>query len=182
MKKAFVLLSLLSFVFGTLCSGSSVETKKNYKLLTMETYMDMESMRGPMISPDGKQIIFSRGWVDKLNDRQRSNLWMTDIQGTRIRELTHGDWRDFGAVWSPDGTKIAFLSNRDGTTQVHVMCMDTREVAQLTHLDRPPQSLRWPPDGTRLALVSFVPNLKPTLPVTLPARPQGAQSTPTFMC
>ena len=38
-------------------------------------------------------------------------------------------------VWSPDGTRIAFLSDRDGTYQLHVMYVDTGEVAQLTHLD-----------------------------------------------
>ena len=79
-------------------------------------------------------IVFSRGGVDTINDRTRSNLWMTDIRGERIRELTHGDWSDSSPVWSPDGKRIAFTSDRDGTSQLHIMWLDTREVAQLTHL------------------------------------------------
>ncbi|NIN92687.1 hypothetical protein GTO36_06845, partial [bacterium] len=51
----------------------------------------------------------------------------------------------------------AFLSDRDETTQIHVMWLDTREVAQLTHLDRSPGSLRWSPDGKKLTFTQFIP-------------------------
>jgi dipeptidyl aminopeptidase/acylaminoacyl peptidase len=98
-----------------------------------------------------------------------------DIAGKRVRELTHGNWRDFSPVWSPDGKKIAFLSDRDETTQIHVMWLDTREVAQLTHLDRSPGSLRWSPDGKKLAFTQFIPDDKSILPVKLPKRPKGAK-------
>jgi dipeptidyl aminopeptidase/acylaminoacyl peptidase len=149
--------------------------EKTVKLLTDETAMDMESLRSPSISPDGKSVLFSRAWVDKVNDRQASNLWITDIGGTRIRELTAGDWRDSSPVWSPDGKRIAFLSDRDGTNQVHVMWLDTREVAQLTHLQTTPGDLAWSPDGKRLAFTAFVQDDRPILSVKLPARPRGAK-------
>jgi dipeptidyl aminopeptidase/acylaminoacyl peptidase len=149
--------------------------EKNYKLLDKETYMEMESIGSPNISPDGMHILFTRGWIDKKSDRSRSNLWIVDIAGKRVRELTHGNWRDFSPVWSPDGKKIAFLSDRDETTQIHVMWLDTREVAQLTHLDRSPGSLRWSPDGKKLAFTQFIPDDKSILPVKLPKRPKGAK-------
>jgi len=149
--------------------------QKNDKLLTKETYMEMETIRSPNISPDGKQILFTRGWVDKMNDRSRSNLWIVDVEGKRIRELTHGNWRDFSPVWSPDGKQIAFLSDRDGTTQVHVMWLDTREVAQLTHVDQAPSSLRWSPDGKSLAFTMYIREDKPILPVKLVKKPRGAK-------
>ncbi|MCH7904839.1 MAG: S9 family peptidase [Armatimonadetes bacterium] len=144
-------------------------------LLTMDTYMEMESIRSPNISPDGELILFTRGYVDKMADRSRSNLWMVDVDGERVRELTHGDWRDSSPVWSPDGAQIAFISDRDGTSQLHVMWMDTREVAQLTHLERAPSSIKWSPDGKRIAFTSFVPDTESPLPVKLPKRPKGAQ-------
>jgi dipeptidyl aminopeptidase/acylaminoacyl peptidase len=164
--------SLILLIAGL---GTSLGTQKNYKLLNMETYMEMESIRSPSISPDGRHILFTRGWVDKINDRSRSNLWIVDIEGKRVRELTHGNWRDFSPVWSPDGKKIAFLSDRDETTQIHVLWLDTREVAQLTHLERSPDNLVWSPCGKMLAFTLFIPDTKPILPVKLPKRPQGAK-------
>lgn len=168
----FVVISLLLFGVG---SRAAFSGQKNYQLLDKETYMEMESVRSPNISPDGKHILFARGWVDKMNDRLRSNLWIVDIEGLRVRELTHGNWRDFSPVWSPDGKKIAFLSDRDGTTQIHVLWLDTREVAQLTHLEREPDSLRWSPNGKILAFTMFIPDEKKMLPVKLPDKPRGAE-------
>ena len=167
-----IVISLLLFSVGL---ETTFGGEKNYRLLDKETHMEMESIGSPNISPDGKHIIFTRGWIDKKNDRSRSNLWIVDIEGKRVRELTHGNWRDFSPVWSPDGKKIAFLSDRDETTQIHVMWLDTREVAQLTHLTRSPESLRWSPSGKKLAFTLFIPDDKPTLPVKLPKKPEGAK-------
>ena len=173
MKKKSLLAVCISLVFS-MSLGLSLGTEKDYKLLDEETYMEMESVGSPNISPDGKQIIFTRGWVDKMNDRQASNLWIADSNGERIRELTHGNWRDSSPVWSPDGEKIAFLSDKDGTSQIHVMWLDTREVAQLTHVDKTPESLRWSPDGKMLVLTMFLEDTDDILEVELPDEPEGA--------
>jgi len=144
------------------------------KLLVKETFMEMESVGSPAISPDGKLILFSRGWVDKINDRSRSNLWIVDVEGERVRELTHGNWSDSSPVWSPDGKRIAFISDRDGTSQIHVMWLDTREVAQLTHLEQGADSIKWSPDGKYLAFTQTLPDTEPILSVKLPKKPKGA--------
>ena len=166
---------VLCVVLWLVIAGGVFGAEENYKLLGKETFLDMESIRSPRISPDGTQILFARNWVDKMEDRGRSNIWIIDIAGTRVRELTHGNWSDSSPVWSPDGKKIAFLSDRDGTTQIHVLWLDTREVAQLTHLERAPSSLIWSPDGKMLAFTCFIPDKKPILEVNLPKFPKGAK-------
>src|SRR5262245_38856992 len=67
--------------------------------------------RSPDISPDGKQVVFSY-----LGD-----LWMVDASGGVARHLTMHEKHDFGPVFSPDGTHIAFSSNRHGTYDVFTM-------------------------------------------------------------
>jgi dipeptidyl aminopeptidase/acylaminoacyl peptidase len=145
------------------------------KLLTKETFFEMESVGSPSISPDGKHILFTRQWVDKVKDLASSNLWITDPEGKRIRQLTEGAWRDTSPVWAPDGSRIAFLSDRDGTTQLYLLWMDTREVAKLTNLERAPSGMVWSPDGNWLAYTQFEADKDPILSIKLPERPSGAQ-------
>lgn len=164
----------ISFILLSVCLVASVAFAQA-KLLDKNTFMEMESVGGASISPDGKQIVFTRTWVDKVKDQYRSNIWIIDIDSGRVRELTSGNFRDSAPEWSPDGKRIAFLSDRDGTTQLHVLWLDTREVAQLTHLEYAPGSVRWSPDGKHLAYTAFVPDNEPILPVRLPDRPRGAE-------
>ena len=175
MRKIISPLMVIGLLLFSVGSGASFGGQKSYKLLDTETYLEMESVGSPSISPDGKHILFTRGWVNKMNDRSSSNLWIVDAKGLRVRELTHGNWRDFSPVWSPDGKRIAFLSDRDGTTQIHVLWLDTREVAQLTHLDRALGNLRWSADGKMLAFTLYIPDNKPILKVKLPKFPKGAK-------
>jgi dipeptidyl aminopeptidase/acylaminoacyl peptidase len=144
-------------------------------LLDKETFFQMETVTAPDISPDGSQIVFTRGWIDTMKDQSQGNLWLVGANGDRPRELTQGAWRDSDAVWSPDGKRIAFISTRSGTPQIHVMWSDTREVTQLTHLDYTPSALRWSPDSRHIAFNMTIPDETPVLPIKLPKTPKGAQ-------
>src|SRR5262245_25855115 len=148
------------------------------KYLDKETFFQMETISNPAISPDGSQVVFGRGFVDVMKDQNASNLWLIDIGGQRLRQLTDGTFRDSSPAWSPDGKRIAFLSNRSGSTQIHVMWLDTRETLQLTRVDRDPSNLKWSPDGTRILFTMNLRDETPILPVKLPATPRGAQLAP----
>jgi dipeptidyl aminopeptidase/acylaminoacyl peptidase len=163
------------FVAFTLLSATAFAADQKTKVLDKETYFQMESITNPSISPDGTQIVFSRGWVDVMKDQEQANLWLVDINGQRPRELTQGAWRDSAPAWSADGKRIAFLSDRSGTRQIHVMWIDTHEVSQLTHYDRPAANLRWSPDGKWIAFTVALPDETNLLPVRLPKLPKGAQ-------
>src|SRR5579864_4749158 len=158
-----------------LLSTALLAADQKPKYLDKETYFQMESVTAPAISPDGTQIAFSRGWADMMKDQERANLWLVDVQGNRPRELTQGAWRDSAPAWAPDGKRIAFLSDRSGTRQIHVMWVDTHEVSQLTHLDHAPANLRWSPNGEWIAFTQAIPDETNLLPVRLPKTPKGAQ-------
>ena len=163
-------------VFGP--TAAAGQAGASYRLLDTDTYLEMESVSGPQISPDGRHVIFTRGWVDKMEDRTRSNLWIAEADGSRVRQLTRGTWSDSSPVWSPDGQRIVFLSDRDGSSQIHVLWLDTGETTQLTHLEQTPHALHWSPDGKTLVFGMRVPETTPILPVELPEFPRGAKLAP----
>jgi len=174
MRRLSLVLLLLAAV-ATVAWSQIAAAQSKAPILDKETFMDMESVGSPAIAPDGSQIVFTRTWIDKVRDQARSNIWIVGADGSRLRELTRGSWRDTAPVWSPDGSRIAFLSDRDGTTQIHVLFVSTGELAQLTHVERTPGALAWSPDGKQLAFTMFVPDDDPVLPVQLPKRPRGAE-------
>ena len=167
----------LSLVLAVLIFAPAVAAQRADapRYLDKATFFQMESIANPHISPDGSTVLFSRGYPDLMRDQQQSNLWVIDVAGTRLRQLTDGAWSDSAPVWSPDGTRIAFLSTRSGSTQLHVMWVDTRETLQLTRLERAPGSITWSPDGSAIAFTTLVPDESPILPVRLPPVPRGAQ-------
>lgn len=162
-----------AFCLLLLAALASAQPKQRY--LDKDTFFEMETVTAPDISPDGGQIVFTRGWTDTMKDQSAANLWLVGSNGDRPRELTQGAWRDSAPVWSPDGKRIAFLSTRSGTPQIHVMWADTREVSQLTHLDFAPSALRWSPNSKWIAFNMTLPDETPLLPIKLPKTPKGAQ-------
>src|ERR1700757_4183120 len=74
-------------------------------LLTVGHYFDIEQVSDPQISPDGSQIVYSRRWVNKLEDKYETTLWIMRADGSHARVFTKGS----SPKWSPDGTRIAYL-------------------------------------------------------------------------
>ena len=74
--------------------------------LTLDLFLESERAGSPQISPDARQIVYTRGWVDKINDRWESSLWIMNVDGAKERFLVDGS----GAKWSPDGAQVAYTA------------------------------------------------------------------------
>ncbi len=143
--------------------------------LRLEQYLDLESVGNPQISPDGRRIVYTRGWVDKVNDARKSSLWVMGADGSRARSLTEGS----GATWSPDGTRIAFTTQGEPSgSQIFVRWMDAEgATSQITRLENGPSNLTWSPDGNWIAFTSRVDDRAEFAGVSVPGRPSGAKWT-----
>lgn len=128
----------------------------------------------PRISPDGRRIVYERHFADVFGDQWHSNLWTVAFDGSDNRPLTTGNSNDSDARWSPDGERLAYVSDREGKPQIFVRWMDSGQTLKLTDLPFPPASLSWSPDGTRIAFTEFVPGAPTTL-ADIPPAPAGAE-------
>jgi dipeptidyl aminopeptidase/acylaminoacyl peptidase len=128
----------------------------------------------PQISPDGKRVVYERNGFDIMKDRKRTGLWLIDVDGARHRPLTTNG---AGAAWSPDGKRIAYIANADGSTQIQMHWFDTGQSARISELSQPPKSLSWSPDGRWLAFLMRVPASDNQL-ARMPTPPRGAEWAP----
>ncbi|HEY7770859.1 S9 family peptidase [Longimicrobium sp.] len=152
--------------------GAAQEVRSD-SLFTTARILDFETVADPQISPDGRHVVYTRRWVDKLKDRWESSLWIVNADGTRNRFLVNGS----NATWSPDGTRIAYLAEGEPKgTQVWVKYLDAEGATQVTRLSENPANVRWSPDGRSLGFTQFVPQETPWK-IDLPAAPAGAQWT-----
>jgi dipeptidyl aminopeptidase/acylaminoacyl peptidase len=143
-------------------------------LLTVQHYLNWEQVGEPQISPDGSQIVYSRRYVNQIEDRWDSALWLMNADGTKQRFLLKGS----SPRWSPDGTRIAYIGEADGKPQIFVRWMDAEgAVSQLTRVTESPGSLAWSPDGKWLSFAMAVPFEKKWA-ISMPAAPTGAKWTP----
>jgi len=146
----------------------------NGQRLTAEDEFNLELATAPQISADGRRIVYVRNFSDIMADRRRSNLWIVHQDGSEHRPLSTGNVSDTSPRWSPDGTQIAYVSDRDGTPQIYRMWVDSGQVAKLTSLEYPPSGIAWSPDGKWISFVAHVPEKGPEI-VKMPSPPSGAK-------
>ncbi len=140
--------------------------------VNLDLYLEYETVSDPQISPDGSQIIYTRGWVDKQADRRETSLWVMNADGSKNRFLVRGS----DARWSPNGDRIAYTAQGDPRgSQIFVRYMDAEgAVSQLTRVEKAPTGIAWSPDGTRIGFTMNVES-KVSWPIKMPRAPEGAK-------
>ncbi len=142
--------------------------------LTEMDVFELEYVSDPRVSPDGDRVVYVRQFADVMTDMNYSNLWLVRADGSGHRPLTTGKFTDNSPRWSPDGSRIAYMSNRDGMPQIYMHWVESGQTAAITNLTDPATGLSWSPDGSRLAFYKLVPEAPLTVG-ELPAPPAGAE-------
>lgn len=125
---------------------------RNKRLITAEDLYRLELMTDCRLSPDGAHVVYAVQRVDAKTEKKHANLWLAPTDGGPPRPFTHGDQTDSQPRWSPDGSHIAFLSNRqdEKQPQIYLIPLAGGEAQRLTDLKGEFGPFEWSPDGRRL--------------------------------
>jgi dipeptidyl aminopeptidase/acylaminoacyl peptidase len=134
--------------------------------LTPEDLYEFRFVTDAQISPDGERVAYSVKQANEKRDGYRGAIWVVPFDGSRpAAQLTNGVCQDSSPRWSPDGTRLAFLSDRGEVPKgrkraprnVYVLELAGGEARQLTSFTDDCSDLTWSPDGRSLAFAAKPP-------------------------
>jgi dipeptidyl aminopeptidase/acylaminoacyl peptidase len=126
--------------------------------MTVADLITTVRVASPVLSPDGRQVVYSVTTTEADTLTRVAHLWLVPADGSGPpRQLTAGEKGERDPVFSPDGKQLAFIADRSGSPQLHLLHLEGGEARRLTSLATGVQGpLRWSPDGGRIGFVSDV--------------------------
>ena len=122
-----------------------------------------QTVEDPRISADGRRVVYGKRWNDRAAAAVRANLDLASTDGKQqAHGITKGPWRDRSPRWSPDGARIAFLSDRDGGRGIHIASVEGGELSVVSTGGFAPLALAWSPDGRSIAFTAATPQTTAT--------------------
>lgn len=122
-------------------------------LLTSALSLTLRRPTDLRFSPDGSRLAFVVAEPPKGTGRER-HIWMLDVRRRELRQFTHSEKSESSPRWSPDGSLLAFTSNRDGTNRLYLISTSGGEARSLTKGKWSVGSFAWSPDGKQLAFLA----------------------------
>src|SRR5215470_6094995 len=114
-------------LFAILCFALAVASQSAF---TAADLLNVKRVGDPQLSPDGRTIAFTVRTVDKAANRVFTQIYTIGIDGSNQKQITKGDKSNTSPRWSPDGKRIAFVS--DG--QIWTMKPDGDDRQQVTRI------------------------------------------------
>ena len=128
--------------------------------MSVDDLLSLRIVSDPQLSPDGSMIAFTLQQSYADTNKTSSAIWVVSSKGGKgdtPRQLTNpvGTYHDMLPRWSPDGQSLAFVSDRSGSLQLHLLSITGGEARQVSALAQGVVEYNWRPDGSALLAHSF---------------------------
>ena len=140
----------LTIIVMSLVAISGAKESQQTRPFTIDDLLRIRRVSDPQISPDGRWVAYTIADTDKPANKRVTQIYLISTDGGEPRQLTNEKQSSSSPRWSPDGKRIAFVSNRDGQAQVWtVEVSDGRAGAlkKITSISTGADGPIWSPDG-----------------------------------
>lgn len=131
------------------------------ELIVTTDLLKLKTMGQVDVSPDGRKAVFvlvSMGEDGKGGYQYFQHLWLAKLgESSELAQLTFGERSDHTPVWSPDGTRIAFVRAADKMPQIWILSLHGGEAFRVTSAEFGAVQPQWSPDGRKILYSSGIP-------------------------
>lgn len=124
--------------------------------MTPEALWAMGRIGGLDVSPDGKKVVYTVAYYSVPENSSNREVYVMNADGTDNKQITHTAYSENEAVWIKGGTKIAFLCNESGGSQIWEMNPDGTERKILSEFDGPIEGFKFSPDEKKVLFISQI--------------------------
>ncbi|NLI35396.1 MAG: S9 family peptidase [Bacteroidales bacterium] len=147
-------------------NGPSLIGKNEIKIegqrMTPEALWAMGRIGDFDVSPDGKKIVYTVAYYSVPQNKSNREVFVMNADGTDNKQITHTSFQENNVKWIKGGSKLAFLSNDDGSSQLYEMNIDGSNRTKLSAYDGDLEGFKFSPDEKKILFIAQVKTVKST--------------------
>lgn len=130
--------------------------------MTPEALWAMGRIGGMNVSPDGKRVVYTVAYYSVPENKSNREVFVMNADGSDNKQITKNGFAENEAVWIKGGTKIVFLCNESGSSQLWEMNPDGTDRKRLSDYDKDIEGFAFSPDEKKVLFISQVKTVNST--------------------